>query len=139
MNTNVVEPKSKREDEPVSGSGNFRVLYLGESWWGSCTRACASALRRQGCDVWQLDLPVAISTAERKLSSRILTRVLRPQFTREYNQLILDAAEKFQPDFLLAFKGPMVQRKTLQTLRERHITLCNYYPDRVIFEAQTAL
>jgi spore maturation protein CgeB len=118
-----------------SESNGLRVLYLGESWWGSCTRACSSALRRLGCDVWQLEPPMPNSTVSRTLGSRIVVRITRPQRTREYNELILATAEKFQPDFVLAFKGLMIERKTLQVLRERGITLYNYYPDRVVLES----
>src|SRR6266700_3120681 len=100
----------------TSEACGFRVLYLGESWWGSCTRACSSALRRHGCDVWQLEPPMPSSTVRQTLSSRILARVTRQQRTREYNELILATAAEFQPDFLFSFKGLMVERRTLQVL-----------------------
>jgi spore maturation protein CgeB len=57
----------------------------------------------------------------------------------EYNELIVDMAEQFRPDFLCAFKGSFVQAKTLALLRTKGIKLYNYYPDRVIFESRTYL
>jgi spore maturation protein CgeB len=116
----------------------FRILYLGDEWYGSCARACESALRRRGCDVLTLD-PATCVPLLRRFSSRVALRLALPRLAREYNELILDAAREFQPDLLLAFKGLWVQPHTLQALRERGIPLYNYYPDRVLLEADSYL
>jgi spore maturation protein CgeB len=116
----------------------FRILYLGDQWHGSCARACEYALRRLGCDVLVVD-PATCVPLLRRLSSRAALRVARPWLSREYNDLILDAAREFQPDFLFAFKGNLVQAVTLRALRKQGIPLYNYYPDRVLMEAQTEL
>jgi len=116
----------------------FRILYLGDEWYGSCARACEYALRRLSCDVLSLD-PSTCVPLLRRVSSRIALRFAHPWLMREYNDLILDAAREFQPDFLLAFKGNLVQAETLQALRKQGIPLYNYYPDRVLMEAGTYL
>jgi spore maturation protein CgeB len=55
----------------------------------------------------------------------LLSRAL----VREYNELVLDAAEWFKPDLLLAFKGNYLESSTLRALRQRSVLTYNYYPD----------
>jgi hypothetical protein len=64
---------------------------------------------------------------------------MRPQIAREYNSLILASAKRFEPDFVLAFKGLLVEASTLRVLRQQGVPLYNYYPDRVILESRTGL
>jgi hypothetical protein len=108
-----------------------RVLFLGENWFGSCARACCYALRRLGCDVWEVDVQTFFPQL-RMLSSRAVLRLFSTRFLREYNQEILEVAHNFKPDFLLAFKGSYVQPGTLRQLRSLGIALYNYYPDRML-------
>ncbi len=107
---------------------SVRILFLGENWYGSCARACCYALRRLGCAVTDIDLQT-IMPQWRQLSNRAIGRLLRPRMVREYNQLILDCASQFRPDILLAFKGSFIESRTLETLRQSHVALYNYYPD----------
>jgi spore maturation protein CgeB len=107
---------------------SVRILFLGESWYGSCARACCYALRRLGCDVTDIDLQTIIPQW-RQRSNRAIARILRTRIIHEYNQLILDSASQLRPDILLAFKGSLVQPHTLEVLRQSNIKLYNYYPD----------
>jgi len=106
----------------------LRILFLGENWFGSCARACCYALRRAGCEVADIDIQT-IAPQWRRLRSRGLARLLRPLIIREYNQLILNTARNFRPDILLAFKGSLVESRSLHVLRSWGIKLYNYYPD----------
>ena len=105
-----------------------RILFLGENWYGGCSRACSYALRRLGCDVTDIDLQTVIPQW-RERSNRAIARLLRPRIVREYNQLILDTAAQVQPDILFAFKGSYVQTRTLQDMAHSGVALYNYYPD----------
>ncbi len=107
---------------------SLRILFLGESWYGSCARACCYALRRLGCDVTDIDMQTIVPQW-RQRSNRAIRRLLQPCIIREYNQLILERASRIRPDILLAFKGPFVESLTLETLRQSKIALYNYYPD----------
>jgi len=107
---------------------SFRILFLGENWYGSCARACCYSLRRLGCDVIDIDQQTIIPQW-RQRSNRAIGRLLQARMVREYNQLILDCASRVKPDILLAFKGSFVESRTLETLRQSQITLYNYYPD----------
>jgi spore maturation protein CgeB len=85
-------------------------------------------LRRLGCDVTDIDLQTIIPQW-RQRSNRAIARLLQPRIIREYNQLILDSASQIRPDILLAFKGSLLESRTLEILRQSRITLYNYYPD----------
>jgi len=107
---------------------SIRILFLGENWYGSCARACCYALRRLGCDVTDIDAQT-ILPQWRQRSNRAIARLLQPRIIREYNQLILDSAGQVRPDILLAFKGSLVESRTLDILRQSGMALYNYYPD----------
>ena len=116
----------------------LRLLFLGENWFGSCARACSYALRRLGCDVKDFDAQTFFPQLRLK-SSRALVRLAIPRLIKEYNQQLLEAAECFQPDFLLAFKGTYVLAETLRELRRLNIPLYNYYPDRILLARGTPI
>ena len=110
----------------------LRVLFLGENWYGSCARACCYALRRSRCDVMDVDVHTFFPQVQEK-SSRAMLRILNGRLVREYNAAILRAAGTFKPDLLLSFKAQYVQPHTLRALRDRGISLYNYYPDTSAF------
>lgn len=112
-----------------------RVLFLGENWWGSCARACSGALRRLGCDVLDVDQQTVFPLWRMK-ASRAAMRLLRAQAAREYNARLMEAADAFQPDVLLAFKGVHAAPETLRALRARGVALYNYFPDRMSLYAE---
>ncbi len=72
-------------------------------------------------------------------SSRAMVRLAKARLAREYNQCILDAAQQFQPDFLLAFKGAFVFADTLRRLRAQRIPSYNYFPDRMAMAVGTLM
>jgi spore maturation protein CgeB len=106
----------------------FRILFLGENWFGSCARACCFALRRIGHDVRDVDILETIPQARRR-TLRGLVRMFKSEFVREYNDRILDLAVQFRPDMLIAFKGTHVTLDTLVSLRRAGVAVYNYYPD----------
>ena len=125
--------------QPVSpaelpGAG-LRVLFLGQNWYGSCARACTYALRRLGCDVWDIDSH-SIFPRWRNRSMRLIARLISKGLSNEYNGLIIDLAHHFKPDFVLAFKGNFVLPETLAELRKSGIRVYNYFPDRMSMVTQ---
>lgn len=108
----------------------MRILYLGENWYGSCARACSYALRRLGHEVADIDMQT-IYPSLRQLSSRLMLRLFRGQLLDEYNQQVIDLANSFNPECLLAFKGQYLRSDTLRYLRQRGVKLYNYFPDRI--------
>jgi spore maturation protein CgeB len=107
----------------------LKILYQGENWYGSCARACCMALRRFGCEVVDVDCQTIVFPQLRRKSSRAILRLLRRRLIREYNDVLIDTASWFKPDVFLAFKGPFIDARTLQVLRQAGVMLYNYYPD----------
>ena len=105
-----------------------RILFLGENWYGSCARACCYALRRLGHDVTDVDVQTVMPQL-RSRASRLALWLGRGRIVGEYNALVVDAARRFQPDLLIAFKAPYVTAPTLAELRRLGVALYNYYPD----------
>lgn len=116
----------------------MRILYLGENWFGSCARACAYALRRLDCDVHDVDQTTFFPQGRSK-PSRASVRLLEPVYGGDYNEAIVRAAERFRPDFLLAFKAQSVTAETLREVRATGAQLYNYYPDTSAFTHGTTL
>jgi hypothetical protein len=110
----------------------MRILFIGESWYGSNSTACAAALRRHGANVVHIDEQRFIPQVS-MFSSRVIRRLLWFRLVDEFNRAILEAAESFHPDILLAFKGNYILPATLQAVRGRGVRLYNYYPDTSAF------
>jgi spore maturation protein CgeB len=117
---------------PCDPSNSFRILFLGENWLGSNARSSFEGLRRLGCDALDVDSQ-SFFPILKSFSSRAALRLFRSSLVREYNQHILNLAQQFRPEILLAFKGNYVQPETLRDLRAQGITLYNYYPDTSAF------
>lgn len=118
------------ERQPVPAS--YRILYLGNDWYGSCARACGFALRRLGHEVIDVSCDRFFPTGM-NFWTKVATRIARVPLRNEFNQTVLSAAQKFKPDMLVTFKGCLLTPETLATLRGMGIPLYQYYPDNSTF------
>ncbi len=110
----------------------LRILFLGETWWGSCARACWAALRRQGHLVRALDETNYFPQWE-TLEGRLARRVIRPLVVREYNHAVLSQSREFDPDIVFVFKGTFLLPQTVDALRRQRAIVINYYPDPSLY------
>lgn len=107
----------------------LRLLFVGESWLGSCARSLKEALTRQAevcLDEVNEDLylPRAHSRWMRA-ADRILTRARKRQL---YSQ-ILSRVEMLAPDVVMTYKGHPIDAAFVRTLRATGCTVVNVYPD----------
>lgn len=109
-----------------------RVLFVGESWFGSCARACSAALRHRGYDVQEIDTQTFFPQWMAR-DLRVWRRLLAPRIVADFNAYVLAMCRSFRPDFFLTFKGMFIRLETLKQLRESGVRLYNYFPDRMIF------
>jgi spore maturation protein CgeB len=114
------------------------VLFSGENWFGSCARACSAALRRLGCDVFDLDTQTFFPQWSGH-ELRAWRWILRPRIVADFNAHLLEVAESYRPHLLMAFKGNFVLASTVKKLRRRGIRVYNYFPDRMIFARNSSL
>jgi spore maturation protein CgeB len=107
----------------------YRILFEGERWFGSNADACASALRRLGHSVIEIDFKTWIPEAWNTLPLKACRRLLIPLCIKAYNQHLLQMARHFRPHILLAFKGKYLLPTTLHVLKDHGVALYNFYPD----------
>jgi spore maturation protein CgeB len=109
-----------------------RILFTTMNWYGSNSRSCSESLRRLGCEVLDVDEESFIPHAT-LFTSKVVRRLLWPRFVSEFNRAILQGADNLRPDIFLAFKGNYIYSETLRSLRQRGVTLYNYFPDTSAF------
>ncbi len=102
------------------------VLYLGPKWRGSDARALAEALRELGCVLIEVDYEDFFPLHWTSFSLRGLRRLIRPLCARDYNRAVAAHAENPSLDFILVFKGMLLQADTLSKFRVPRYCL---YPD----------
>jgi spore maturation protein CgeB len=112
-----------------SNTGNKLILFLGADWWGSDARALAVALRQSGNALIEVTyedfLPIQWST----FPLRVLRRLARPFFVQNYNQAVGVHAGNQAIDFVLVFKGMLLQAATLERFRKQGTPIYCFYPD----------
>jgi len=107
----------------------MRILFVGESWLGSCARSMKEALTRQpGIDLDEVNEDLFFPTHQAKWV-RGINRLLRGAYKRELEREVLYRISAFGPDFVITYKGFPLDARTLARLRRMRACLVNIYPD----------
>lgn len=107
----------------------LRILFIGESWLGSCARSMREALARQP-DVVVDDLAEDLfPPAYRSRWLRGANRLLAPMYRAELNRAVLEKIAGAKPDWLVTYKGARISAPMLRAWRKRHVHTANIYPD----------
>ena len=112
-----------------AGVGSYRILCVGETWYGSDARAAFAALRRLGHSVQVLDENNYVPLHWQTKLSKGIRKIFRPLFVKE---LLLDAdrhVRRFRPHCLFVFKGNWVHPEVVDNCRRQGLFTANYYPD----------
>lgn len=107
----------------------IRILYIGDSWLGSCARSLKEALvrnKRVLLDEVNTDL---VLPNHRTRFLRLLNRFARRVHVHELHHLIVNRASVFNPDFILIYKGSLISGVFVNNLRSRGYKVINIYPD----------
>lgn len=108
---------------------NFRILCIGETWFGSDARAAFAALRRLGHYVQVLDESHFVPTEWQTFAGRMLRKTFRGVMVNELTSRAVKTMRLFRPQVLFVFKGSFVSPDVLQSAREIGVISVNYYPD----------
>ena len=108
------------------------MVLLCDPWFGSAGWGMMGGLRRLGHEVFAIDYREIIPKVT-TVGLKVIRGVLLGWFVRDYNNHIVEQAESWQPEILLAVKGSYVLPETLRALRERGVSTYNYYPDVSVF------
>lgn len=107
----------------------LRVLFVGESWLGSCARSLKEALFRHGSiaiDEVNEDL---FFPKHRAKWLRGIHRLLHQSYRRELYREILARVAVFRPDCVMVYKGYSLDADCVQQLRSLGVKTVNVYPD----------
>lgn len=107
----------------------MRILYIGESWLGSCARSLKEALaRRADVELDEINED-AFFPKPRSRCLRALLRATAPAYRREFDAEVLRKVEVLRPDVVIAYKGHPVHGPLLEAIRQRGGLTVNIYPD----------
>lgn len=107
----------------------MKILFIGESWFGSCARSLREALARRS-DVELDDLSEnACFPQARARWLRALNRLTAPAFRREFDARVLDLVRTTKPDLVMTYKGYPVHAGLIHAIRRLGATTVNVYPD----------
>src|SRR5438105_13634166 len=110
----------------------MRLLFVGPLWTGSTTVQRLGAFqRKQGLLVTSLD--TADRCDEATLVDRVAHKLRRPIDWRDVNGRVISLVAKMRPDVVFVDNVKLLQRTTLQRLRDEYCVRTVFYtPDNVI-------
>ena len=107
----------------------MRILFVGESWLGSCARSLKEALaRKTTVQVDEISEDVFFPKHRAKWL-RGVHRLLHSAYRQELYQQILYRVGVFKPDFMLVYKGHSFTVEFIQQLHALGVRTVNIYPD----------
>ncbi len=110
-------------------AASMKILFIGDSWLGSCARSLREALARR-TDVELDDISEDVWFPKpRTLWLRALNRVTGSAYRKEFNAQILSRVRALQPDLVIVYKGNAVHLDLLDAIRESGTPTVNVYPD----------
>ena len=112
---------------------NYRIVVIGESWHGSDCTGLARGFRELGHAVELIGADQFFPKTNRSVSSRLLSRAIRPFYVHQFNSHILQQVSIIKPNIAVVFKGNYVQTHTLKNIKEGGAWLSNFYPDISFF------
>lgn len=110
-------------------NNHLLIGFLGADWWGSDARALASEFRRDGHLLVERHYEDHFPTRWRSMPLRILRRCCRDLMSADYNRAIREILKVEGLDFLLVFKGMLLEIATLREFVAKGIPTYCVYPD----------
>jgi hypothetical protein len=107
----------------------LRVLFVGESWLGSCARTLREALARRPDVVVDELAEESFYPNMPQRWLRAAARLLRPMHRRAVHAKVLGRVKAFRPDVFVTYKGATLDRELIEQVRARGVLTANVYPD----------
>lgn len=110
-------------------NSSLKILFVGESWLGSCARSLREALtRRADVDMDEVRED-AWFTAPRARWLRVVNKITSSGYRSEFNEQVLAKVREVKPDVLMTYKGNAIRIDLLDELRRLGVPTVNIYPD----------
>ena len=107
----------------------IKILFIGESWLGSCARSLKEALARHP----EIELDEVNEDSffpiHRAKWLRGIHRLLHGAYKAELYSQILSRVSVFKPDFLMVYKGHSFDAAFIRQLQLHGVKTVNVYPD----------
>lgn len=109
----------------------MKILFVGESWLGSCARSLKEALARNPTVVLDEINEESYLPKHRAKWLRGIHRVLGSQYRRELGDSILSRVESLRPDVVMVYKGNPIDAALLKKIKRAlpSVVTVNVYPD----------
>lgn len=107
----------------------IKILFVGESWLGSCARSLREALaRNKDIELEEISEDVGFPIGK-SFASRVLNRMGHHIFRVDFENGLLAKIDGFKPDILLVYKGFRIDSRCLRRIKSRGVKTVNVYPD----------
>ncbi len=106
-----------------------KILCIGPLWRGSDAGALFRALARIGYLTEIIDDNYFVPLNAISFTTKVISKLGRGLFIRDFNHQVLKVANQFQPNICLIYKGAFIQPETLRILKSKGIGIINFYPD----------
>jgi Glycosyl transferases group 1 len=107
----------------------MRLLFVGESWLGSCARSLKEALARSpGVRLDEVNEDLFLPKPGARWL-RAVNRILLPAYRREFYRQILYRSAAFKPDIVMTYKGGQIRFEFVHRLQALGYKVVNVYPD----------
>lgn len=107
----------------------MRILFIGESWLGSCARSLAEALeRRDDLRMFRVDEEAWFPRSGARWR-RALSRLTTPARIAKFEAHVMARVRELRPSVLMAYKGTHVRASFLTQVRTLDVLTVNVYPD----------
>jgi hypothetical protein len=107
----------------------MKILFVSETWLGSCARSIREALSRYPeIEIDELAEDAFIPKVKSRVL-RALHRVIRPLSHAEFNQQVLEKLRGSPSDFLVTYKGNAIHTDLLRAVSALGVKTVNIYPD----------
>jgi glycosyltransferase involved in cell wall biosynthesis len=107
----------------------LRILAVCETWQGSNAYAFTRAMHRAGHSVTTLPDNWFVPSDWRATPLKVLRRLITPVTVREYTHTLVEEARRLRPHLFFVFKGPYVEGRAVDAIRDLGAIAVNYYPD----------
>lgn len=107
----------------------MRILFIGESWQGSCARSLKEALSRQpGIALDEVNEDLFMPKSRSRVL-RAANRILKPLHRAELWRHLSDRLDSFSPDIVMSYKGTPIDSGWVHALQAYGVLTVNVYPD----------
>ena len=109
----------------------MKILYVGESWLGSCARSLRESLARNPAVTLDEINEEAFFPKHRAKWLRGVHRLLGPQYRLELGDAIVSRVQRLQPDVVMTYKGNPIDAALLRRIKQTlpGVLTVNVYPD----------